>query len=360
MLNTTQAPQRAPKTKLREHSTEDVEHESPDEFLGRRILSDIEAYLKPFARYPVFRSWTRDRAEITRLFEQYRHGATAKERLEARDMLVYANRLLVFSIARSLLGRGMLMPDLMQEGMIGLMTAIDKYEVDRGFAFSTHATWWIRQAMTRAVVEQSSRAQVRLPVHAHDCVQLLRKNITLFLQTESRPPTNFELLMRVKESETKVSQEMTLAQVARYRRILEYGYVSLAQPIKVGIGDRQIPVELGDAIPDRRIRPDTHAEARRMLEHYEQALARARTIIAQLPGRLPEVLSLRFGLDGVLPLTLEQVSVRFNVTRERIRQIEAKGLELLQQQRTGIDAQTLEQLVNTHEELQRLVAGGAS
>lgn len=262
--------------------------------------------------------------------------ANNKERArEAHDALIGANLRLVVSVAKKYMGRGSSFDDLIQEGNIGLLKAVTKFDASRGFKFSTYATWWIRQAITRSIADQAR--VIRIPVHLQESIQKLRRASRELTQRLGRTPTHEELALesgflsdedtnaikfaqrtgsyidpllrnRWKQAATKVRQTLVSAEEPR----------SLESPV----GNEENS-EFGDFIPDEDATEPIDAAARKILREQIQSA------LSVLSDREREVLELRFGLSDGREYTLEEVGRHFNVTRERIRQIEAKALRKL-------------------------------
>ena len=263
---------------------------------GVSIEDPVRMYLKEIGKVPLLSA--EEEIELAKKMEQ--GDENAKKRLAE------ANLRLVVSIAKRYVGRGMLFLDLIQEGNLGLIKAVEKFDYRKGYKFSTYATWWIRQAITRAIADQART--IRIPVHMVETINKLIRVSRQLLQELGREPTPEE-----------IAEEMDMP-VDRVREILKISQepVSLETPI----GEEE-DSHLGDFIQDESI--PTPVEATNQTLLHEQL----DEVVSTLTEREQRVIKLRFGWDDGRPRTLEEVGKEFNVTRERIRQIEAKALRKL-------------------------------
>ena len=260
------------------------------------IDDPVRMYLKEIGKVPLL-SADEERDLAVRMSEGDEY---------AKQKLAEANLRLVVSIAKRYVGRGMLFLDLIQEGNLGLIKAVEKFDYTKGYKFSTYATWWIRQAITRAIADQART--IRIPVHMVETINKLIRVSRQLLQQYGRDPSPEELAKEMDMPEEKVREILKIAQEP----------VSLETPI----GEEE-DSHLGDFIPDEDAPAPAEAAAFTLLK--EQLL----DVLDTLTDREKKVLKLRFGLDDGRARTLEEVGKEFQVTRERIRQIEAKALRKL-------------------------------
>ncbi len=263
---------------------------------GLALDDPVRMYLKEIGRIPLL-----DPEEELKIAERMSSGDE-----EAKERLAESNLRLVVSIARRYAGRGMQLLDLIQEGNLGLIKAVDKFDYRKGYKFSTYATWWIRQAITRAIADQART--IRIPVHMVETMNRVIRCSRQLVQELGREPVPEEVAERLEMPAEKVKEVLKIAQEP----------ISLEMP--VGEEDDS---HLGDFIRDEHAAVPAEAASFAILrEQLTEALS-------TLTEREQRVLILRFGLDDGRPRTLEEVGHEFNVTRERIRQIEAKALRKL-------------------------------
>ncbi len=263
---------------------------------GIALDDPVRMYLKEIGKVPLLSS-----QEEQELAERISDGDE-----EAKKKLAESNLRLVVSIAKRYTGRGMMFLDLIQEGNIGLLKAVEKFDYSKGFKFSTYATWWIRQAITRAIADQSRT--IRIPVHMVETINKLVRIQRKLLQELGREP-----------SPEEIAEEMDLP-VERVREIMKISQEPVSLETPIGEEDDS---HLGDFIQDDNALAPADAAAFTLLKEELNA------VLATLTDRERKVLSLRFGLEDGHAKTLEEVGKEFKVTRERIRQIEAKALRKL-------------------------------
>ncbi len=295
--------------------------------LDNEAIDDpVRMYLREIGRVPLLTA--RDEVELAQAMEQGREALYRRLELRrlgqldpetdrelcaliergerARHRLAESNLRLVVSVAKKYIGRGMSLLDLIQEGNIGLIRAVEKFDYRKGYKFSTYATWWIRQAITRAIADQART--IRIPVHMVETINKLLRISRRLLQELGREPTAEEIAREMEIPPEKVREILKVSQEP----------VSLETPI----GEEE-DSHLGDFIPDDGTMAPSEAASHQLLKEQVE------DVLASLTGRERRVLQLRFGLEDGRSRTLEEVGKEFGVTRERIRQIEAKALRKL-------------------------------
>nr|MCR4879427.1 RNA polymerase sigma factor RpoD [Bacilli bacterium] len=279
----------------------DIDIEHLDATLGGevKINDSVKMYLKEIGNFALLKP-----EEEPILAKKILEGDE-----EAKQKLINANLRLVVNIAKHYVGRGMLFLDLIQEGNLGLMKAVDKFDYEKGFKFSTYATWWIRQAITRAIADQART--IRIPVHMVETINKMTRVQRQLIQEYGREPT-------AEEISTAMGGELSPKRIREIQRIaLEP--VSLETPI-----GEEDDSHLGDFLEDKESESPVDFTSNQLLrEELEK-------ILSELSPREEQVIKLRYGLDDNHPRTLEEVGAVFHVTRERIRQIEAKAIHKLQ------------------------------
>jgi RNA polymerase primary sigma factor len=319
-----------------EKSIDAVEDDEPDTDMDptdhhSKVSSDdtVSLYLREMSRVPLL-----NQEQEVSLAMRYEAGKAAREKiiqkgkainplkqleletveadgLRAREHMIKANTRLVVSVAKRYIGRGVPFLDLIQEGNLGLMKGVEKFDYRRGFRFSTYATWWIRQTITRSIADQSRT--IRVPVHMVDRIRLMYKRIYLLEQTLGREPTINELAEALGIPKNKVEWMIRVSWLP----------LSLESPIN----DEEEESELGNFVEDKNTpTPSQSVYSRLLSEKIED-------ILDSLPYREARILRLRFGLENGRYYTLEEVGQKFGLTRERIRQIETKALRELRHPR---------------------------
>ncbi|MDP3964735.1 MAG: RNA polymerase sigma factor RpoD [bacterium] len=286
------------------HEAQNALSEKSKTDMQRYDLSDIsddsiQMYLREIGKVPLLKA------------EEEVQLAKRKERgdVEATKQMVQANLRLVVSIAKKFTGRSLSLLDLIQEGNIGLFRAVEKFDYRKGYKFSTYATWWIRQAITRALADQSRI--IRIPVHMVETINKFQQIERQLIQDLGREPLPEEIAAEMGEEVDKVRHIMKISQDT----------VSL----ETSVGEDDEDSTLGDFIEDEKtLSPDRVASLQLLKDHVTD-------IIRELPPREQKILEMRFGLTDGISHTLEEVGQEFGVTRERIRQIEAKALEKIQE-----------------------------
>ncbi|HOJ16032.1 MAG: sigma-70 family RNA polymerase sigma factor [Caldisericia bacterium] len=282
---------------------EEKEYEDSEDFISDEeeidLKDPIKMYLKEIGKIPLLSF--EEEIELAKRIEKYD--------IEAKKKLIESNLRLVVSIAKKYTGHSLSFLDLVQEGNVGLIRAVEKYDYRRGFRFSTYASWWIRQAVTRALADQSR--VIRVPVHMVESINKIQKAERYLYQETGKEPTHDDIAKNV---------NLPLKKVRDYLKVSQEP-VSLETPLGADKDNK-----LGDFVEDKKV---SSPEEYVIDEHFKEQLY---SILDTLTPREREILRLRFGLDNIKPHTLEDVGKIFNVTRERIRQVEAKAIKRLKQE----------------------------
>ena len=302
----------------------------PNELVQR--ISDDYQSTKQIPDVETFRSWM-DESEVTLEYNSFMVYHLAEE---AKSSLTRANLRLVVSVAKRYMGRGIHLLDLVQEGNVGLLRAVEKFDHTKGYKFSTYATWWIRQAVSRAIADQART--IRIPVHMYETINKIVKVQRDLVQQLGHEPAVEELALELdyltpEESEAiktaldngdpidPVLNHKWRSAVSKIRDILRIAMDPMS--LETPVGNNDDSTELGDFLPDESILEPGDAASKELLREQ------IHDVLGHLTDREREVLEMRFGLDDGKDHTLEEVGKRFGVTRERIRQIEAKALRKL-------------------------------
>lgn len=296
-LESEEEPDEYPETPYGSAAEEDTE--SIEILLASDFFSaddPVRMYLKDIGKIPLLSA-----ERETELAERAAQGEK-----NAKNELVRANLRLVVSIAKKHIGKGLFLLDLIQEGNLGLMKAVEKFDYRKGYKFSTYATWWIRQAISRAIADQART--IRIPVHMVETIHKVSRTNRQLLQELGRDPTTKEIADRLETTEEKIREILKIAQDP----------VSLETPV-----GEDSDSYLGDFVEDNETPTPSETASYSLLREQLSA------VLETLSPREAEVIRLRYGLHNGRMLTLEEVGQRFNITRERIRQIEAKALRKL-------------------------------
>ncbi len=354
MTRKTKTPPRNPKRK--DTDPKELEAAAPQ---LERMLHDVETnpsarygsalsvYLSPFRKFSV-----PSPAEFGLLFERYECG-DEKTRRNARDLLVYSNIRFVVSVALRYTGRGLPLEDLLQEGAIGLMQAIEKFDHRRGSQFSTYAYHWIRQGLVRALKDSSEATPYRIPVHWHNTLHLVRRGFAELYLANGRFPREAEIFHWIRALEIKAAAKISLGDVVRATREIRSGKGTerLDAP---AFADEPDAGTVLDRLSPGPPKTETAVEAKRLHAQYLEAKIRIEAEIDTLPPRTASILRLRLGLGDFDPMTTEEVGARYELTKERVRQVEANGLRHLKET-LDVEATEIEEILIALDELEKII-----
>lgn len=316
---------------------------------SQRRYMEITRYMRELIRFPPL-----PQKKFNALHRAWRRGDAA-----AFDVMVYSNARLVLSIALRHAGRGLALFDLLQEGMIGLMKAVRRFNPERGFKFSTYGTWWIRHDIQRAIADFGEKHPYHIPVHIQETIRIVVRGLEYFFDERGYWPDAAELHERLASSAWRRAHKLRKTEITRQSiheafRLLAVGYQSLDAPIASLLPEADSLMFYGDKVADTRIDMDRILDARRLVPSYRLALERIEAAVDRLPMREAMVLRLRFGLGEFKPMHLREIGERYGLSRERIRQLEAQGLRLLEEE-IGVGGAQIEQIKIAIEEMARIV-----
>ncbi|MFA5128204.1 MAG: sigma-70 family RNA polymerase sigma factor [Patescibacteria group bacterium] len=309
---------------------------------------EVHLYMAPFMKYPIPRG-----ADFTQLHSRWKeHGDRS-----AYEAIVYGNARLVLATAYRLLGRGVELLDLLQEGFIGMFVALEKYDISLGYVFSTYASWWIRQAMTRAIMNNNLQRPYRIPVHMIEKIWRVGRVIASCVQQFGQWPESNTILKLIRQQDGPGST-MSLHEIHLCVVYIAEGYISIDDIAKEDDG-RVESVLAKNGLYDLGKKVDTDVETRRILLEYRAAKHRivAEINSSTLDARQSVIIKLRLGLGDFDPLTLEEIGLRYELTRERVRQVEKQAFAKLEQ-KLHLNRDQIERIVAAVDELATLADDG--
>ncbi|MBT5337717.1 sigma-70 family RNA polymerase sigma factor [Candidatus Falkowbacteria bacterium] len=315
-------------------------------------FSEINRYLAPFSQHMNnFKS-----VDNIGLIKNYHLVKSPRAKTKIRDLLVYNNIKLVVKIALKYSNQGVPVDDLIQEGVLGLMKAIDKFDPGRGFLLPTYAVWWIRQAVSRAVQDQTNEDPYRVSNNFRDKISIVKvETYKLVRDSNGKWPTPEEVLVEIKKRDTQASENFTLEDVQKVQAHLTNRNIQL--DVELESIESKETTSIESLFPDTihsYADIDTMIQARRKFAESQEFLDTIEQYIYRLEIRMGVILKHRLGINGAEEMTLEELAQIFKVSRERIRQIEAKGYELLEKT-LGLEKKELQYLILSHEEVGKIV-----
>ncbi|NQT50254.1 sigma-70 family RNA polymerase sigma factor [Candidatus Kuenenbacteria bacterium] len=315
-------------------------------------FTEISKYLAPFSQH-MNNFESVDNVELARNYHQVNSPRT---KTKIRDQLVYNNIKLVVKVALAYANKGVPVVDLIQEGVLGLMKAIDRFEPERGFSLPTYAVWWIRQAVSRTVQDQTNEDPYRVSNGFRDKISIVKvETYRLVRDHNGKWPTPEEVLVEIKKRDTQASEKFTLEDVQNVQAYLTNHNIHLDEPLE--------SIETDDTMSIESLVPDTihtyadidmMVQARRQFKENQEFLDLIEQYIYGLGIRMGAILKHRSGINGAEEKTLEELAQVFKVSRERIRQIEAEGHIILKSM-IGLDKEEIKSLILSHEEVGKIV-----
>lgn len=310
-----------------------------------KFYDEVAAYMSQLKKYPTLKS----NEDYAYLFDLVKNG-NESEAQRARDLIVYGNIKLVLKIALRYTGRGTPLIDLLQEGVIGLMTAIKKYEIEKGFRFSTYAHAWIRQSITRALLNTNESDPYRIPVHARELMSKVgRINYELYVET-GRWPKELQIYERLKATNVESVKNLTLVQVVEALRYVRTGKGVTRLDAPLSFDGSESDETVGSMLFTHQPSTESIVEAKRLYADYAKALKRIDDAIDSLSPRSAMVVRLRLGYGDFDAMTLEEIGQRYDVTRERIRQIEVQAVQSLEE-KLGISFGEILEIIEVAQDL---------
>lgn len=331
-----------------ESLVEPTNHDLIEKPTGTR--EELSNYLRPLQPFIT----ERERIGNAELLRRYKHSTDHKERRAARKTLIYGNVPLIVKTALVYVDRGVPLLDLVQEGVLGLMKAIDKFQCDKGFALSTYATHWIWQSITRAIDEASATFPYRIPIHVQEEIRLVRRVMHTIHYETGRWPDDDEIFDRVQKIQEDHKTKMSRAHAIRCREYILAGQISFDEIYYTESSTE--PATIAEVIGDNHAYSNVGIliQAKDQQRLLRRQIAKILLAIKKLPSRQSRILPQRLGLNGRKPMTLEKIGKQVHLTRERVRQLELAGWATIEAQ-TGFGKKQMQQALNSVELLDHMV-----
>ena len=317
------------------------------------MFTEINDYLAPFREHMDNFA----KVDNVELMKDYIRSTSPRAKLKIRDRLIYHNIKLAVKVALYYSNRGVPTVDLIQEGVLGLMKAIDKFEPERGFLFSTYAVWWIRQVITRAVFDQTDEDPYRIPINFREKISIVKvETYKLVRDANGEWPSAEKILAEIKKRTSKICESFTLEDVLKAQIHMAVYNIHLDEELESFETGETTSVE--SMVADKThnyANPENMVEARRQFEESQRFLDLLEEQIYSLGLRIGAILKHRLGINGAKEMTLEELGQIFKITRERIRQIELQGHAILQE-RLSLSKKDIQDLIIAHEEIAKIVS----